>query len=84
MISFCGVWDGENNDLVYEGLSKSHVQWNMDVLDLGFHGCCLFGMNMVLKLTRGSLWGSQGAHGGVLEACLDFVDFCRFSSDPED
>ena len=73
--SFCGVWDGENNDLVWEGSSKSHFQWNMDFLDFGLHVGGLFELKMVPTLTYGSHWGSQGRKVGVLGAGLDFIDF---------
>ena len=75
-MSFWSVWDGENHGLVWEGLSKSHFQWNIDFLDCGLHLGGLFELKIVPKLTCGSLWGSQGCPLGVLGAGLDFIVFC--------
>ena len=59
------------HDLVWEGLSKLHFQWNMDFLDLGLHFGCLFELEFVPKLRCGLLWGSQGRPRGVLGTGLD-------------
>ena len=60
---------------MWEGLTKSHIQWNIDFLDLGLHFSGLFELKMVPKFAYGSHWGSQGRQVGVLGAGLDFIDF---------
>ena len=60
---------------MWEGLSKSQFQWNMDFLDFGLHFDGVFDLKIVPKLTCGLLWGSQGRPWGVFGAELDFVDF---------
>ena len=74
-MSFWGVWDGLNHDLVWERLSKSHVQWNLDFLDFWFHFEGVFDMKMVPNWICGLLRGSQGRQVGVLGAGLGFIDF---------
>ena len=74
-MSFLGVWDGQNHDVVWEGLPKSDFQWNIDFLDFGLSFIGLFELKMVPKLTYGSHWGSQGCPLGVLGAGLDFIVF---------
>ena len=49
--------------LVWEGLSKSQFQWNMDCLDVGLNFNGLFDLKMVPKLSC----GSRGTHEGYLE-----------------
>ena len=34
LISFWSVWDGKNDDLVWEGLVQSHFHWNVVFLDV--------------------------------------------------
>ena len=72
---FLGVWDGQNHELVWEWLSKSHFQWNMDFLDFGLHFDDFCDLEIVPQLTYGSHWESQGCPLGVLGAGLDFMDF---------
>ena len=74
-MSFLSVWDCQNDDLVWEGLPKSHFQWNTDFVDFGFNCGGLFDLKKVPKLTYGSHWESQGCPLGVLGAGLDFIDF---------
>ena len=82
LISFCGVWDSEILDLVWEGSLKSHFALNIDFLDFGLDSGGLLDLEMVPKVIYGLHWGSQGCPLGVLGAGLDFLIFCIFRRPP--
>ena len=69
---------------MWEGLLKSHFQWNIDFLEFGLDLCGLLDLEMVPKVIYGSHWGSQGCPVGALGANLGFVDSPAYPGDPQE
>ena len=82
LISFCGVWDSEILDLVWEGSLKSHFERNIDFLDFEVDFCGLLDLEMVPKVIYGSHWGSRECPVGALGAGLGFVYFLHIQGTP--